>query len=182
MIRTLAVAAMLTMSVGLLEAQPTASLPIGFTFVDWTTVNDATVGGGAVDDRDVLYYLKEEQVGDFQSWLIFFDPSGSQSISGTVTFDNPIAFLYTSSADVNVATAAYRLTSGVTYAGNSLTGLESADDASFTGNTLSIDWTASDPGDHVRVLTSTVPEPSTYALMVAGLCGLFGFSRRRRKA
>ena len=29
-------------------------------------------------------------------------------------------------------------------------------------------------------ITSTVPEPSTYALMASGLLGIFGFARRRR--
>ena len=49
-------------------------------------------------------------------------------------------------------------------------GLEVVDKSatSFTGSTLTLAWNASDPGDHVRILTA-VPEPQTYALMLAGL-------------
>lgn len=37
-------------------------------------------------------------------------------------------------------------------------------------------------GSIVARVTSTVPEPSTYALMATGLVGLFGVARRRRTA
>ena len=43
-------------------------------------------------------------------------------------------------------------------------------------------WNSSDPGDHIRVLAmAPVPQPQTYALMLAGL-GAVGLATRRRKA
>jgi hypothetical protein len=178
--RSLAFALALAVSATAASAQPTASLPGGFAFTDWLTVNNAPVGGGAVDDRDVVYFLKEKEIGGLQSWLIFFDPNGSQSVSGTVTFASSIVSLFTSTTDVTVTSAAYQLTPTVTYATDAATGLEAADAASFARNTLSFDWTASDPGDHVRVLTTVVPEPSTYALLATGLAVVVAMSRRRR--
>jgi len=179
MLRRLAFAALFLTSATVVSAQPTASLPIGYTFVDWLTVNNATVGNGAVDDDFVVYYLKEKQIGNLQSWLIFFDPATPQSVMGTITFGQSINTLFTSSTDVNTTSAAYRLGS-VTYASANLTGLEDGDAASFAGNTLTINWTAADPGDHVRVLTNVVPEPSTYALMALGLTAMGVASRTRR--
>jgi PEP-CTERM motif len=181
MFRRVCVAALLLTSATVASAQPVASLSGSYTFVDWLTVNNATVGIGAVDDNARVYYLKEKQIGDFQSWLIFFDPRGTQSVTGTITFAENIAGLFTTSADVNVNSAAYRLTPTVTYGENTLTGLEQIDAASFAGNVLSIDFSASDPGDHVRVLTNVVPEPSTYALMTLGLAAMGIVSRRQRR-
>ncbi len=45
---------------------------------------------------------------------------------------------------------------------------------------LTLDWNASNPGDHIRVLTA-VPEPGTYALMAAGLLAVAGIARRRSR-
>ncbi len=180
MFRRLALAVLLLSTATVASAQPTASLSTGYTFRDWLTVNDAAIGNGAVDDNFVVYYLKEKQIGNLQSWLIFFDPNTAQSVTGTITFGESINTLYTSTNDVNVTSVAYRLGAPVTYANNALTGLEAGDAASFAANVLTIDWNASDPGDHVRVLTNVVPEPSTYALMAIGLAAMGIASRRRR--
>ncbi|MBC8086620.1 MAG: PEP-CTERM sorting domain-containing protein [Phycisphaerae bacterium] len=180
MLRRFAAISALALSASAASAQPTATLPSGFTFVDWLTVNNATVGAGALDDRNVVYFLKEKQIGNLQSWLIFFDPGGTQAVIGTVSFQQAIANIFTSSADVNTTSAAYRLTPPVTYAGVANTGLEAGDAASFLGNNLSFDWNASDPGDHVRVLTTTVPEPSTYAMLFVGFGAISLAARRRR--
>ena len=72
MFRRVCVAALLLTSATVASAQPVASLSGSYTFVDWLTVNNATVGIGAVDDNARVYFLKEKQIGDFQSWLIFF--------------------------------------------------------------------------------------------------------------
>lgn len=186
MLRSLAVAAAIALSVSLPAAASaqTATLPGGFSFKDWLTVNNAAVGNGKVDDSNVVYFLKEKSVGGFQSWLIFFDPSGTQSVSGSVTFADPISFLYTTKASIDASTAIYGLAS-VTYQTSNAIGLETNDAASFVGNTLSFSWHASDPGDHVRVLTRAadpnvvVPEPSTYAMLGLGMLVMAGIARRR---
>ena len=74
--------------------------------------------------------------------------------------------------------------SGVSYDySRSAVGLEATDRAntSFSGEVLSLRWNASNPGDHVRVFTAAIPEPQTYALMLAGLAAV-GFMARRRRA
>jgi hypothetical protein len=45
-----------------------------------------------------------------------------------------------------------------------------------------VNFDALRPGDHIRVLVSAVPEPSTYALFGAGLLGLLAVRRRRGKS
>jgi hypothetical protein len=53
--------------------------------------------------------------------------------------------------------------------------------ALFFGTTkLSMSWAASNPGDHIRVLTAAVPEPSSYAMMLAGLSAFGALTYRRR--
>jgi hypothetical protein len=47
---------------------------------------------------------------------------------------------------------------------------------------LTVNFDALRPGDHIRVLVSAVPEPSTYALFGAGLLGLLAVRRRRGKS
>jgi hypothetical protein len=181
------------------QAQPTASLNPGYSFVNWFSVNNSILGLGDIEDNFVLYYLKEKQIGDLQSWLIFFDPNNSGfdpnnpgrngdifNVFGTVTFGAPIASLFTTSEDINITSAAYRLSSGVSYGGDELTGLESptqqseVDAASFSGNVLTFNFYAY-KADYVRVLT-TVPEPSTYALLTVGLSALALATRRRKRA
>ncbi len=141
------------------------------------------------------------------SYLIYFDPRVSQRIKATLSFTDTILggyFLtgtvdttkkgvFTSGTGLRGSQDNFGLTSGVTYNIVSATGLESLDRSAshfaLTGtNTLSLDWTASNPGDYIRVITaaplavvSSVPEPETYAMMLTGL-GLMGAIARRRKS
>ncbi|MCZ7562763.1 MAG: PEP-CTERM sorting domain-containing protein [Burkholderiales bacterium] len=161
-----------------------------------------TVGTGAVDANDFLFGFNEKTVtlggaltldaGSIaagtlvQSHYIFFDPKDHQTVetgsyqAGTtpITFAFPILGVISTKSGLDATNALFGV-SGVTYATSTLIGLESGDVYSFAGNTLSLDWSATDPGDHIRVITAAVPEPGTYAMILAGL-GLMGFMARRR--
>jgi len=122
------------------------------------------------------------------SHYVFFDPAGSTHQVGWVDFDSDILAIITSTG--NLAASDYLANTGVTYLNPSLRGLESGDHVSVAaGNTkrLNVDWTASTPGDYVRVLTTyspaaagTIPEPGTLALLGLGLAGL-RFGRKQPK-
>ena len=132
------------------------------------------------------------------SHYVYFDPATStkmpnQTITASVTFDSDILGVYwvtgtfdsksKSGTGLKGSENNFGLTSGVTYKYHDLTGLEKADrdNTSFLGNTLTFTWRASTPGDHIRVITAAVPEPETYAMLLAGL-GVMGAIARRRKA
>jgi hypothetical protein len=172
-------------------ADPVASIVQGWSFSDYLTTTDFANGVGVGDgkvDNDAMYFIKEKQIGNVQSWLIFFDPKGGDPTTGTITFDLPIVGLDKATADVLAGNATWG-NPLVTYLSDNLTGLEMGtprrpgpDSASFSGNVLTFKWVASDPGDHVRVFTQAVPEPSTYALMALGLVGVGAIVRRRKAA
>lgn len=120
------------------------------------------------------------------SHYVFFDPAGTVHQVGTVTFDSSVLAVITSTA--HLLASDYLANTGVNYLNPTLRGLESGDSVTIRAtdpNTVDIDWTASTPGDYVRILTefspSAVPEAETYAMMLAGL-GLVGFATARRKS
>lgn len=112
-----------------------------------------------------------------------------RTVSGSITFDAPVVSLFSSRAALQGSASLQ--SPDVMYNYPLLTGLEFIPVA---GDSLSIDLlnpnqinfsmtaAALGPGDHFRVVTAApVPEPETYALMLAGL-GLVGMVARRRKA
>jgi hypothetical protein len=182
--RSLVAAALIGLSAGMAQAaaDPTAVITQPYSFTNWLGVNDAPVGAGQVDDNGVLYYIKEFGTGQFQSWMIFFDPRSRESIDAVITFDRPVIGINVTDTDV-ANTTPFGLISGngVTYLNVRNTGLEPATDtATFAGNTVTIRWTATDPGDHIRVFTA-VPEPSSVALVALGLLGVGASLRRSRR-
>ena len=71
---------------------------------------------------------------------------------------------------------------GTTYDTFNNRGLEGADFVVISGAVLTTSFFVTQPGDWIRVITaSEVPLPAALPLMLAGLAGLGGLSRRRKK-
>ncbi len=133
------------------------------------------------------------------SHYVFFDPLNNTSITGFVDFDAPIVGVATSRVNLNASDVLQN--NSVTYLSPSLRGLEGGDSVQiidaiggiFTaGNNqrLLINWTASSPGDYVRVFTqespgapSVVPIPAALPLYgtAIALMGFVGWRRKQRK-
>lgn len=119
------------------------------------------------------------------SHYIFFDPV-SHSQTGYVDFDAKILAVITTTA--RLAASDYLANTGVTYLNPGLRGLEAGDSATISGtddHRLLVNWTASSPGDYVRVLTEhspgAVPEAgSTLVLAGAALLAIGAVRRSRR--
>jgi PEP-CTERM motif len=180
-IRHIAAATLLALSAAhAVAADPTASL--NKSFVEYTDAGP--IGNNNINESS--FFWMKEQAGSWmgqqvQSWFLIWDPKKSEQVKGSVTFDADILAVLDSKAELQ-ASAAFEK-AGVTYNySRSTVGLEHGESrkTSFADDTLSLKWTASSPGDHVRVMTA-VPEPGTYALMAAGLA-MLGVAARRRKA
>lgn len=113
----------------------------------------------------------------------FYSPTGavlytaSTASGSSFTFDNTFTGTGTSGFlfVLNAAQQAEATAAGVFAAGTrvglgaTLSGAAGGNETFFVGNNGTTN-------------TSVVPEPSTYALMAAGLAGVFGFARRRNRA
>lgn len=172
---------LVTLSAAAHAAAPTASVTTSSSPVSFAQYASPTVVGEGLINTNTLYFVDEKSglLGD--SWYIFFEPKGVESLTATITFDSAIAAIYTTQAGL-AGSAGYEASSvNYSYA-NQFVGLESRTDSfSYSGNTLTFSITSKDPGDHIRVLTAPVPEPATYALMAAGLLAV-GFAAKRRSS
>jgi hypothetical protein len=105
--------------------------------------------------------------------------STARSQTGTVTFDSNILAII--SSDGNLGDSDFLINNGVTYLDPSLRGLEAGDSATITGlQEMTVNWTAGDPGDYVRVLTTFSPLPEPTTGMLIGLSTLALVLRERR--
>lgn len=158
----------------------------GYSFSEYA--GSAPVGQGLVDSPSTVFYIDEKVAAGYKSWYLFFDPgTRTQDLLATFHFGQPIAAVLTTKADLDATNAAYGSDS-VTYGTHRFIGLENCgtqhvfcDTVAWAtgGQDLHVDWSALDPGDHIRVLVA-VPEPSSYLLFAAGLAGL-AFVRRRQR-
>lgn len=179
-------AALLALTSGSAFAQaapynPTAA--VNQSFVQYAGLPTTVLGTGNVDVTNMFWlYEKRGTYGGqtVDSWLLFFDPSGTGSVRGTVSFQQNVLQVFSTQAGLT-NTAAFQRT-GYSYSYGTFTApeLSGGDSVSASGKTLTLNWNASDPGDYVRVMTA-VPEPATYAQMAAGLLALGGLARRRRQ-
>jgi MYXO-CTERM domain-containing protein len=172
---------------GLAQAAPVAlnlNASYGFSAYSGT----AAVNAGNLDLSNTLFYIRENEVAGVQAWYLFFDPQGAQSVQASIDFGGPILDVLRNHAGLAGSVATYGTDvdgDGVLndYANRALMGLEPGDIAQWTpgGSTLSIDWNAIDPGDHVRVLVQMVPEPGSAALAALGLLALVAARRRKTR-
>jgi hypothetical protein len=159
-------------------ADPTASfVTSGFTFTEFT--GTTVLGEGNLDDSSVLYWVDEKTGPNGKSWYLVFDPMGLQSVVATVSFDSPISGVFFTQPELDGSNAVYGA-DGINYGTHPQIGLENNSSLTIVGNQITLRWTANDPGDHIRVFTQAVPEPSTYALMAGGLLAVAWLARRRR--
>ncbi|MCB2106040.1 MAG: PEP-CTERM sorting domain-containing protein [Rhodobacteraceae bacterium] len=118
------------------------------------------------------------------SHYVYYDPVNA-NIEGWVDFDAPILAILTSTTNMNATD--FLANTGVTYLNPGLRGLESVDFAGIdAGNPyrVNIDFTASNPGDYIRVLTafspSAVPAPGALALLGLGMLSASVLRRRSK--
>jgi hypothetical protein len=161
-----------------MAASPMATGTINGANLSFEQYTDTTEIGVGLVDANKLFFIDEQTVENVKSWYIFFDPACKGVVHAEITFSDAISELIVDKPRLDSTNSMYR-NLDINYGSVPRTGLESRDFYAVNGNTLTIDWKASDPGDHIRVLTS-IPEPQTYALLLAGL-GLIGAATRRRK-
>lgn len=149
--------------------------------------------GNNVQQSDNLFAFDEQQgvtlaaaVGGVaagtvvNSHYVFYDPDDLETGIGYVDFDGDILGVLTAKGQMD-STDALLGNGNVNYISVALRGLENADSFNVVGNRLNIDFRAASPGDYIRVLTTAVPEPSTWAMMIGGFGLVGGAMRRRRK-
>jgi len=158
-------------------APSVTGLTPGYSFEEYD--GSAELGIGAVDVDRTLFFVDEKAVGGLKSWFVFFDSQRPSGVTATLHFDQPIVAIYSTRDDLEMTTPTYGV-SNVSYGSDRYTGLERGDVLLWSGNsnTVYIDWTVLDPGDHIRVITA-VPEPGTQAMLAAGLLATGWLSRRR---
>lgn len=137
----------------------------------------------------VFWFLEQQNVAfgavRVDSWMIFYNPTEERQVfDGTISFEKSVIDIFVTREEL-IDSATFGKTGIIYDYAPRFVGLELGDRnrTSFAGNTISIDkWASGEPGDYIRVLTVTaVPEPETYALMLAGLAALGCAVRRRTR-
>lgn len=114
-----------------------------------------------------------------RSHVIVFDPIFLLTAAGSITFNTPVLAIIRGGG--RVANSHYLGASSVAYSSPASFALEASDFVSFSGNTVSYNLANFSASDTFRVITAAVPEPSSWAMLVAGF-GLVGFAARRGRS
>ena len=186
----------MVLSVTALNAAPVAtsvSPRHGFSFAEY--LDDAPLGYGLIGENDKVYWVHEGS-GEYNgqqvdSWFLIFEPTRDRA-KGLLSFDGKIEAVFDSKGELFGSSGFESDDHDYDYSRASV-GLERTDRIQARGRNLRIDWRGGIAGDHVRILTRSpvnevavptpvapIPEPSTYALMAAGLVAVLFIARRRR--
>jgi len=166
---------------------------------------DSTVGNNNFDDPNLYAFNEDQNIqlptaldvdihqdgsstslpagATVASHYIVFDPQDTEDIQGSVTFDSAVIAIITDSDKFSDSDGLAN--PGVNYQNPLLRGLESADSISINGsnpNRVDLDFTASSPGDVVRVLTDFSPAAIPAPSVAAGGLALFTLLGLRRRA
>lgn len=120
------------------------------------------------------------------SHMVFLEVDGNARTSHGATFEfdgDVLGVMSDRNGNLEAASSALLGAAGTIYpAAFSARGLEGNDSYSFIGSSISVDFTVTEPGDWIRVVTaSEVPEPSTVVLLGLALAG-FVTARKRANA
>jgi len=160
--------------------------------VHWWNEGTEVLGAGLTDVLDIVapgVYGGPftSALGDLaagtpvESHYLYFDPLNSRSAVATFTFDHDILGIVVLTSHL-AATDGLRI--AAPYPGNpsfNARGIEFGPEQITLGvnlRSVTVNLTASSPGDQIRVITSAVPEPASLLLLGAGLVGVA--TRRRR--
>lgn len=151
--------------------QTGVSLLNNLTMENYTAADTSAVLGTVVDSH--MFFINQESG----------KPDPLVTTTAEFSFSETILGVITSLTGLDNTDSIFGA-SGTTYeAGFTARGLEGNDAVSFSGNTLTLTFAITQPGDWVRVITASsvpaVPLPAGAPLLLAGL-GAFGWMRRRQ--
>ncbi len=159
--------------------------PRSFTLEVGDTAYSNTFGTVTLDDGEIFRRLGASFICNGSALpCVFTNETDNLGVTATFSFSNPLSGLQTVTA---TGTAAYGFINDaatdftITWAdklvdfGNGGQFKISMDTLQFT-----FDGEVQDQTYNIEMVTAPIPEPETYALMLAGL-GLVGFMARRRK-
>lgn len=118
---------------------------------------EKTLGVNGVPDQPIPFPLVNFPIAagtQVSCHFLHFDPSTTASAGGSATFDADILGVIVGDADLDATDSICGLPTTAYPTGTSSRGAEQPADGVLIGtDTVSIDWTASNPGDQMRVIT-----------------------------
>jgi len=147
-------------------------LAVDLVLQNYTAANTVAMAGTRVDSH--MFFMNQESGA----------PDPVVETSAQFSFSSTVLGIITSDGALD-ATDTLLGALGTTYeAGFTARGLEGGDSVSFAGNTVTLNFRLTQPGDWVRVITEAdlapVPLPAGAPLMLVGL-GAFALMRRKAK-